>query len=125
MNYNKLNKPILVNKLIEADKKIAGLEKIESKYAILKTARKEDKEAVDNSKLVAATFIEREKALTQEFTANRKGLVKSLNEQNVTILTLFEMMDNSINQQVFYYNKFKEIYVGYEKQPKEVANKEE
>lgn len=101
----------LKKQLFEKTEKADLYDDLKLKYDILKTARKEDKDAVENANKVVAEFRNRETEIVNHFKAKFGQMETNLQEQNKTILTLFEMMDNSINQQIFYYNKFKSIFV--------------
>ena len=117
-NYLKLNKSILVEKIIELEnyiknneKKIKNYDIMENKYSIIKGAREEDLKSVKVANEFIETYKKKELDLVRTFTFQLNERDKNISEQNQTILTLFEMMDNSINQQIFYYSKFKGIFV--------------
>lgn len=89
-------------------------EKLKSNYEIVVTARKEDSEKVAQAQNVLALFSQKEQELANSFEQQRNIMVNTLNEQNGTIITLFEMMDNSLNQQIYYYQKYKSVFIGIE-----------
>lgn len=103
---DELTSQFLVNK-----NKIESYDSLKKKYNLIKTAREEDKTNVENAnKLI--TSVQREKQdLINAFSSQIAHLQSNVSEQNETILTLFKMMDNSINQQIFYYNEFKSIFI--------------
>jgi len=116
--YLKLTKNALIEKLEAADQvialnagKIANYDKMKSKYDIIKGARQEDLETVRLANETIKIHQQKEQEMILTFRTQLGELQGNIAEQNQTILTLFEMMDNSINQQIFYYTKFKSIFV--------------
>jgi len=122
--YSKVKKDILIQKLeqLEQDaiansKKLAEFDSLKLKYDILKGARNEDKEAVLTAKKIVEDYKNKELQLVQTFKEQMKQVQQNDLEQKQTILTLFEMMDNAISQQIFYYNKFKGLFVSMNSNP--------
>lgn len=113
--YNRLNKEKLVEKVLENEIKSQKYDILENKYDILKMARKEDIEVLKKAHELTGILAQKEEQIVASFRVQLGEYEKTITEQSQTVLTLFEMMDNSINQQVFYYNKFKEIFVNSNK----------
>ena len=101
----------LNNELINNGKKIEAFDTLELKYKNLKAARLEDAGAVEQAKLLSSTLNKREHDLMNSFQDKIKGMNVTIQEQNETVVNLFEMIDNSIQQQIFYYQKFRNIYL--------------
>lgn len=111
LDIYKLNKPELLKeteRLLEVEKKHEALL---LKYGTLQTARKEDKEVVDKAQSILNNFQQREDELKNAFEQQMMESNKNIEEQNDTILSLFSMMDNAMNQQVFYYKKYKDVFI--------------
>lgn len=119
---NELND--LTTRMAEFTKKADDYDLLLSKYDILKMARVEDKTAVENAKTMAEEYKNKETVLVRTFHMQTSQLQTSLNEQNQTIETLFEMMDNAISQQIFYYNKFKGIFLSMKEPEKQEPPKQ-
>lgn len=81
------------------------------KFEILQTARKEDAHKIIEAE---QTVLEYTKKIQELNTRNSQQLAQLNNivqEQKNVITDLFDMMDHSINTQIFYYNKFKGIFL--------------
>jgi len=125
--YARANKDFLITKLGELERQVLMNEKKASefdalslKYSILEGARKEDRLAVENANLATREFQKREFDQANLFKGQIMQLQTVVAEQNQTILSLFGMLDNSINQQILYYNKFKEQFINFDSEkPKE------
>jgi len=111
VNYKKLNKQDLLTAVLNMDATLGTCEATQRKYNLLKIARKEDAKLLQDSKVVINTFKQRQNDLINSVNKQRELMYKDLQEQNQTIATLFEMMDRSIEQEIFYYNKFKSIFI--------------
>lgn len=126
MSYEKKNKAELLKIIQERDdelkelrKKAEAFDKLHNRYQILVGARKEDKEKVAEAENIIATNKTLEEQL-QNFYANREiKMKKDLDEQNETIVGLFDMLDNTINLQINYYQKFKNVFIGQKKTKEE------
>lgn len=135
---------ILSKKLKDANSKIEGLEsrlseqdavkaeleelreensKLNRKVEILTVARKEDKEKVEKAENLIAEYSTKEHELSEFYTSQINQMRNMINEQNETIVSLFEMMDGTISLQVNYYQKYKDIFVKVE--PKIKLEKDE
>lgn len=119
INYTKMKKEDLIKELnrlkkveAELEKTSKNLEKTKINNGILVNARKEDKEVVEKAQIVVNNFEVREKELKDFYEGQRIKMKKQLDEQNETIGSLFDMMDNTINIQILYYTKFKNIFLG-------------
>ncbi|MFU8785839.1 MAG: hypothetical protein ACNA7U_01220 [Candidatus Izemoplasmataceae bacterium] len=118
MNLTKLNKDALiklVNDLNNRENDFAELKKshdgLKLKYDILKTAREEDSQKIRNAEIAVSTFQNRENDILNQFEYQKTMMKKDLDDQNNTIMALFNMMDNTINLQVMYYNQFKSMFL--------------
>jgi len=81
---------------------------------ILVGARKEDKEKVEKAEKLLAEYTGKESELTEFYNKNLGQMNKMLNEQNETIVNLFDMMDGTLSLQVKYYQKYKDIFIKQE-----------
>jgi len=122
MNYSKLTKSELIKKIESLEKDIAinkvkvdDYDKLKLSHDIIVSARKEDQEKVSKAEEVIATFESRENELIQQFQHHQNVMKKDLDSQNETIVNLFDMMDNTINLQVLYYQKYKDIFISVKK----------
>lgn len=108
-------------------------ESLKLKYQIVVDARKEDAEKVAKAKFNAeesaqkeakAKFNAEESAQKEAnlHQAYRQELVKMQNtitDQNETIVSLFSMMDSTVNTQLNYYNTFKNSFLSVEESKEE------
>ena len=118
-DYQKMNKAQLLeeivrlsNELDEAKIKVsAGYDKLNLEHEIVVAARREDAEKVKKAEIVLATFQSREEELLKYFELQKTVMKKDLDGQNEAMVSLFEMTDATINLQILYYNKFKNIFI--------------
>lgn len=122
MDYSKMTKKELIQIVEEkegaklsVDELKKQLEKLQRQNEILNFARKEDKEKVEEAEKLIVEFKAKEQELTQYYAQQVGHMKKTLDEQNETIVSLFDMMDNTINLQLNYYQKFKNVFINIEK----------
>lgn len=111
------------NKLVAENKDMKKqLKDKDIEIEIFMAARAEDKKKVNNAEVIIETFKTKEQSLLdtskqreEELYAFYKTeimkLQSTLTEQNETLANLFEMMDNSMQQQQFLYNKYRGVFV--------------
>lgn len=122
MNYEKLTKAQLIAKILELEnsnkanlEKSKNFDKIKLQNDILVNARKEDREKVVEAERTIALTQSKEQEMSQFYGQQIGHMKRTLDEQNETIVNLFDMMDNTINLQLHYYQKYKNIFISVEK----------
>ena len=116
-DYDNLLKVIknLESELEEQKLKVKDYDKLQQKYQITVDARKEDREKVVGAEKNIALIQAKEQEMSQYYGQQIGHMKKTLDEQNETIVSLFDMMDNTINLQLNYYQKYKNIFISIEK----------
>jgi len=120
MQYEKMKKTELIERIKELEKQHGRLEdydKLQNKYDVLKAARSEDREKVERAEMIVKEYEDKEQQLTAYLQQRTAVMKKDLDSQNETIIDLFDMMDNTINLQIKYYQKYKNQFIKIE--PKE------
>jgi chromosome segregation ATPase len=125
MNYAELKKAELQEELKQRDQELKSvqlkvselqeeLDKAKRSLTICQTAREEDAENVKIAKGVQGSLAEAEKVhqlKQQELIGHIQSLQGQVQDQNQTLATVFEMMDKSLSQEIYYYQKFKGVFV--------------
>ncbi len=121
-NYSNLTKPELLkviekleSELEEQKLKVKDYDNLQQKYQIVVDARKEDREKVVEAERNIALTQAKEQEMSQFYGQQIGHMKRTLDEQNETIVNLFDMMDNTINLQLNYYQKYKNIFISVEK----------
>ena len=120
MNYEKMKKAELIERIKELEseqKRVEDYDRLQNKYDVLKAARAEDKEKVEKAELIIQEYAQKEEQLTSYLQQRAALMKRDLDSQNETITDLFDMMDNTINLQIKYYQKYKNQFIKIE--PKE------
>lgn len=120
MNYEKMKKAELIDRIKELESeqnRVEDYDKLQNKYEVLKAARTEDKEKVEKAELIIQEYAQKEEQLTTYLQQRTALMKRDLDSQNETITDLFDMMDNTINLQIKYYQKYKNQFIKIE--PKE------
>lgn len=108
---NKLTKKELEVLVKDLENKLIDYDKLKINEHIHKTARLEDAEKVKKAEIVLSTFKDRENEIIKSFKIEHEKMNNSINEQNSLIVSLFNMMDSAINNQIIMYNNFKNLYI--------------
>ena len=121
-NYSNITKPELLKvieklelELEEQKLKVKDYDNLQQKYQIVVDARKEDREKVFEAEKTIALTQSKEQEINQFYGQQIGHMKRTLDEQNETIVNLFDMMDNTINLQLNYYQKYKNIFISIEK----------
>lgn len=121
-NYNSLTKQELLkviekleSELEEHKLKVKDYDNLQQKYQIVVDARKEDREKVVEAEKTIALTQAKEQEMNQFYGQQIGHMKRTLDEQNETIVNLFDMMDNTINLQLYYYQKFKNVFISIDK----------
>ena len=121
-NYSNLTKPELLkviekleSELEEQKLKVKDYDTLQQKYQIVVDARKEDREKIVEAEKTIALTQSKEQEISQFYGQQIGHMKRTLDEQNETIVNLFDMMDNTINLQLYYYQKYKNIFISVEK----------
>lgn len=121
-NLEKLTKTDLLQKLEEKENEIRLLEdeienlkqeldKLKIKYEIIETARKEDEKKIKSAERIIEESEKKNHEIIQVYQVQIERLTHQLNEQNQTLISLFEMLDQTINAQVIYYRHYKKVFL--------------
>lgn len=121
-NLEKLTKTDLLQKLEEKENEIRLLEdeienlkqeldKLKIKYEIIETARKEDEKKIKSAERIIEESEKKNHEIIQVYQVQIERLTHQLNEQNQTLISLFEMLDQTINTQVIYYKHYKKVFL--------------
>jgi hypothetical protein len=122
MNYGKMKKAELIERIKELEseqKRVEDYDKLQNKYEVLKAARAEDKEKVEKAELIIQEYSQKEEQLTTYLQQRTALMKRDLDSQNETITDLFDMMDNTINLQIKYYQKYKNQFIKIEPKKEE------
>ena len=122
-NYEHLTKSQLIEKIQELEGIKSAeknkLDRLQSDIDILRGARKEDKEKLEKADFAINSAQLRETQLVEQFNMHKAIMRRDLDNQNTAMVSLFNMMDATINLQILYYNSFKNIFIGQVPKPTE------